>query len=210
MGARIYLPSIGRFTQVDPVEGGVLNAYTYVLDPINTSDYSGKYACARIDLVCQMLFPNIQAVLKPAIPNLVNPTPSYGVPMPLNKPKIAQTALVGRVASLKTTTIAPKASSLKATVGGGVVGPKSWSWYGALGTANDYYNAGKIIGAGVGCYSGAIITITSGGWGCLVGMPVMSVVVGGGAAAFGFVAGGYNKDPAEGALGGMTDMDMSY
>ena len=41
MGARIYLAGIGRFTQVDPVEGGAANNYVYALDPINMNDFSG-------------------------------------------------------------------------------------------------------------------------------------------------------------------------
>ena len=46
MGARVYLPSQGRFLQVDPVEGGTPNAYVYVFDPVNTDDYSGKNSYA--------------------------------------------------------------------------------------------------------------------------------------------------------------------
>ncbi len=42
MGARVYIPGLGRFLQVDPIEGGTANAYVYALDPVNQSDYSGR------------------------------------------------------------------------------------------------------------------------------------------------------------------------
>ncbi|MFD6391196.1 PA14 domain-containing protein [Nocardia sp. NPDC060259] len=43
MGARTYLPVLGRFLQVDPVPGGSANSYDYVNgDPVNTLDLSGK------------------------------------------------------------------------------------------------------------------------------------------------------------------------
>lgn len=42
MGARTYLPILGRFLQVDPVAGGSANDYDYVGgDPINKLDTSG-------------------------------------------------------------------------------------------------------------------------------------------------------------------------
>lgn len=43
MGERVYIPGLGRFIQVDPVDGGTLNPYAYALDPVNSSDYSGEF-----------------------------------------------------------------------------------------------------------------------------------------------------------------------
>ena len=42
MGARIYNPTLARFLQQDPVEGGTANDYGYVDDPINQFDLSGQ------------------------------------------------------------------------------------------------------------------------------------------------------------------------
>ncbi|MFV0315584.1 MAG: RHS repeat-associated core domain-containing protein, partial [Microthrixaceae bacterium] len=43
MGARQYHPVLARFLEVDPIEGGVLNDYGYVVDPINQTDLSGEW-----------------------------------------------------------------------------------------------------------------------------------------------------------------------
>ncbi|MGN2635389.1 PA14 domain-containing protein [Nocardia takedensis] len=43
MGARTYLPVLGRFLQGDPIPGASANAYDYVNgDPVNTFDLTGK------------------------------------------------------------------------------------------------------------------------------------------------------------------------
>ena len=55
MGARVYVPGLGRFLQVDPVEGGTMNSYVYATDPVGSNDINGMFlglAVSGITLLC--------------------------------------------------------------------------------------------------------------------------------------------------------------
>jgi RHS repeat-associated protein len=53
MGQRTYLGPIGRFLQVDPVDGGSANDYDYTnQDPINETDLSGECIIPPVAVVC--------------------------------------------------------------------------------------------------------------------------------------------------------------
>ncbi len=69
MGTRTYLPTLGRFTSVDPVLGGTDNAYSYVNDPVNENDYSGQFSLGGlISSVAKAVVKAVVAVAKVIVP----------------------------------------------------------------------------------------------------------------------------------------------
>ncbi|MFC7945196.1 PA14 domain-containing protein [Microbacterium oxydans] len=57
MGVRLYVPALGRFLQVDPIEGGSHNDYVWPADPIAMHDLSGEAIPILLGLVAVVASP---------------------------------------------------------------------------------------------------------------------------------------------------------
>jgi RHS repeat-associated protein len=94
MGTRVYLPGLGRFLSVDPVQGGTPNNYVYPGDPVNNHDLTGTLAPLVVALA-----PFVGRV---AVGAAVKMATSYG------GKKVAQQAVTKSVAKSATKATAQK------------------------------------------------------------------------------------------------------
>lgn len=103
MGARVYIPTLGRFLSVDSVEGGTENNYVYANDPVNQFDLDGRAIPIVIGVVALQMLPRItiSLMVRVAVRSAVSATTNYvakkAAPM-LQKKAIAASAKIGQVA----------------------------------------------------------------------------------------------------------------
>jgi RHS repeat-associated protein len=162
MGVRLYAPTLGRFAQVDPVEGGVQNNYVYPADPVNSNDLTGMW-------VAHVWAPSIINQVIQAdklIPGGFRDGGSRYVASIL----AAKTSISLTPAKLDSIKIGRVSPTLRA---GGpreiVHRPSNWSrLHHGLDSGSSYSSAGQLAGGGFGCAAGAAFA----GVGCLVGGPI--------------------------------------
>ena len=229
MGARVYIPSIGRFTSEDPDPGSLPNLYTYPLDPINMSDLSGESSC---EILCVSLSssPGISLQSTTAAAEVIQAAAtvvevendetkirasskpaSAAAPaspsQPVNKPTTQQTTIAETPVSLPINHNGINNPALPA--GGSVGDPQVFNLPGAISSGDDYSKVGKAAGAIGGCIIGAALTIELLGAGCLpVGAAGATAGYAGGWIVGG-VLGGYNL-PGSDALLGAPDIDIPW
>lgn len=207
MGARVYLPTLGRFAQTDPVPGGNVNDYVYAVDPINTNDFSGRFLQGGSG--ASFLQPAAGAVrVQPAAPapfyqaavgtrhyqNAVVAnrgiirTPAPSTPAP--KPRDDSTRM--QVATVRLLPIFENIKHNSPYAPSGDVARENFNLLQAAGTAKEWYDGGVLIGGTAGCTIGGLATFYAGGVGCIPAAAFGSQVGGISFAIVGFFVGGYD------------------
>jgi hypothetical protein len=211
MGARLYLPTLGRFAQVDPVYGGNANSYAYPNDPVNQNDVSGKY--------CQLQCTANASTLQPAAGaealriTGVRLRVSRAISMILKgvsvTPNAAFRGIGGNLVPVSPAMRAdwtryspPGGNGFTNTLATGGANLLGINISGAMSSASDYSKVGRVVGQTGGCVGGAIgISLAAGPEAAPVGC------IGGGAAgatsgAFvfgvvGFIQGAFETKDAD-------------
>ncbi len=183
MGARVYLPTIGRFAQVDPVPGGNANDYIYAVDPVNTNDFSGKFlqGGAGANFLQNAAPPQRFQAAAPApyyqpaagtrayqnahsanLPIVRQPAPAPARPARNNSTRmpVATVEILPFIANAKQNSpYAPSGNMAREDFNYTQAGSSALAWSGGIGASGFYAGAyfGGPAGAGLGLLAGGVI-----------------------------------------------------
>ncbi len=206
MGARVYLPTLGRFIQVDPIEGGCANAYVYAGDPVGGSDYSGQWSISNF---LEYLAKAISKVVSKSQSSRQDASQAATKNTSANKARSASTRASVVTQNRQSSAPAPTPGTdfvtklnegrLRSPVyNRNYVSENSWALiYKGGNSAVDWGKGGALAGGLVGCVVGALGTLEFGGIGCIpLAISWAKIGARGGAIAGG--ANGFNDSPSSG------------